>query len=170
MPLPHEENRKHAFIRQCWDPGWGRAKVACAERGRLSVTQSTKELKGRDMSESNPSGQTPKWKGCYQEPQLRLPPSDPPTQTSNRCKLPGGTGSTSPGRRGSWGCGISREPRLTGWAHMQHAFPPYEAGGKPSGAHRQGSKVLRDAVMISWLKEERCSRQGEPRWAGSGDS
>lgn len=33
MPLPHEENRKHAFIRQCWDPGWGRAKVTHEERG-----------------------------------------------------------------------------------------------------------------------------------------
>ena len=76
-------------------------------------------------------------------------------------------GEHQPWQKGVLGLWDQARPRLTGWAHIQHAFLCYEAGGKPSGAHGQGSRVSRDVVMISWLKEERCSQQGEPRWKGS---
>lgn len=80
----------------------------------MGVTYSIKGLKGSDRSESTPRGQTPKWKGFYQEPQLRLSPLDPPTQTSKGYRLPGCMGSTSPGRRGVLGVWDQPRPRLTG--------------------------------------------------------
>ena len=55
MPLPHEENGKHTFIRQCWAPGWGGAKVTCAEhRGWKEATGARALLEARP-----PNGRAP---------------------------------------------------------------------------------------------------------------
>ena len=172
MPLPHEENRKHTFIRQCWDPGWGRAKVTCAERGWLSVTQSTKELKGRDAAESILAARPPKGRAATKSHSSGCRPQTPPHRQAIAVSYQGARGAPALAEGGPGGVGSAESPGSRDEPTCNTPFHPMRQEGSPVGLIDRGAGYRGTRWQSAGSRRKDAAGKGsqDERAAGTGSN